>query len=209
MNAMMGPGTLPGGGRIGPNAITRMAEALMASEGMMATRALFAEAGLTPHLAKPPTGMVPERDVMLLHRTLRAGLGEARASLVSREAGRLTAYYLLAHRIPRVLQRLLRLLPARLSAAILLRAIGRHAWTFAGSGRFRILPGRPLRIEIAEGPLALGAQAENPVCAYYAATFETLFAELVSARTRVREVACMALGAPACVFEVDWSRNSH
>jgi divinyl protochlorophyllide a 8-vinyl-reductase len=209
MNAMAGAAVLPGAGRIGPNAITRMAEALMASEGMAATRALFAEAGLTAHLATPPTSMVPEREVMQLHRTLRAGLGEARAGLVSREAGRLTAYYLLAHRIPHPVQWLLRRLPPGPAAWILLRAIGRHAWTFAGSGRFRVLPGRPLRLEIAEGPLALGAQAENPVCAYYAATFETLFAELVSPRTRVAEVVCMALGAPACVFEVDWSRDSH
>ena len=206
---MSAAASLAGNGRIGPNAITRMAEALMASEGMAATRALFAEAGLAAHLAKPPTAMVAERDVMLLHRALRAGLGEARASLVSREAGRLTAYYLLAHRIPRPVQWLLRRLPPWPAARILLRAIGRHAWTFAGSGRFRVLRGRPLRLEIAEGPLALGAHTESPVCAYYAATFETLFAELVSPGTRVSEIACMATGAPACIFLVEWQRDSH
>jgi len=196
---------LPAGeGRIGPNAVTRLAEALCAEAGETATRALFESVGLAHHLDAPPGRMVAERDVTRLHRALRARLGEARAALVSREAGRLTALYLLGHRIPRAVQALLRILPPRLAARILLGAIGRHAWTFAGSGQFRVLPGRPLRLEIAEGPLARGNHAEHPVCDYYAATFETLFRALVARRTVVTETQCMANGAESCIFEARW-----
>jgi divinyl protochlorophyllide a 8-vinyl-reductase len=187
-------------GRIGPNAITRVAEAL----GPEMARGVFRTAGIEARLLAPPDRMVPEGEVTALHRALRAQLGERGAEDISREAGQLTAAYLLAHRIPRMLQWLLRRLPAGLSARILTAAIGRHAWTFAGSGRFRVLPGRPMRLEIAGGPIARAAPAVVPVCAYYAATFEALFRALVSPRTQVEEIACEAAGAVACIFELRW-----
>lgn len=187
-------------GRVGPNALTQMAAAL----GPDAAPAVFCAAGLAARLAAPPRDMVPEAEVTALHRALRQHCGDARASDISGHAGRLTAEYLLGHRIPRLLQWLLLRLPARLAARILVSAIGRHAWTFAGSGRFRVLAGWPLRLEIAGGPIARAAPAAHPVCAYYAATFETLFRALISARTKVEEISCEAAGANACVFELRW-----
>jgi divinyl protochlorophyllide a 8-vinyl-reductase len=196
----MDGGTLPAG-RIGPNAVTRLAEALGPARG----EAVFRAAGLLHRLREPPGRMVPEAEVTALHRMLRERLGDEAAASVSAEAGRLTARYLLAHRIPRPLQAVLRLLPAGIAARILVSAIRRHAWTFAGSGRFRALPGKPMRLEISGGPIASAGRAAKPVCAYYAATFETLFAALVSPRARVTEIACEASGDPACVFELRWS----
>ncbi|WP_270933242.1 bacteriochlorophyll 4-vinyl reductase [Falsiroseomonas oryzae] len=193
-------GGMVAAGRIGPNAITRLAEAL----GPDLARQVFAAAGLERRLAEPPGRMVPEGEVIALHRAARTIMGETAADAASREAGRLTALYLLAHRIPRPLQWILRVLPAPIAAQVLLGAIGRHAWTFAGSGAFRVRPGRPLRLEIAGAPIARAAAADHPVCGYYAATFETLFRALVSPRTRVQETACEAMGAEACVFEVRW-----
>lgn len=187
-----------GGGRIGPNAVTRLAEAL----GPVRAREVFAAAGLADRLEAPPDRMVPEAEVVALHRALRARLGEAGADVVSREAGRLTACYLLAHRIPGTLQWVLRHLPGGIAARILVAAIGRHAWTFAGSGRFRVVTGRPLRLEITGGPIARAGAATDPVCAYYAATFESLFRALAGDGSRVVETACQATGAPACVFEL-------
>lgn len=187
-------------GRVGPNALTQMAAAL----GPDAAPAVFRAAGLAARLAAPPRDMVPEAEVTALHRALRQHCGDARAGVVSGQAGRLTAEYLLANRIPRALQWLLLRVPARLAARILVAAIRRHAWTFAGSGRFRILPGWPMRLEIEGGPIARAAPASEPVCAYYAATFETLFRALVSARTKVEEISCEAAGARACVFELRW-----
>ena len=47
-------------GRIGPNAITRMAEALTAALGPEPTTTLFGAAGLARYLATPPERMVDE-----------------------------------------------------------------------------------------------------------------------------------------------------
>jgi divinyl protochlorophyllide a 8-vinyl-reductase len=185
---------------IGPNAITRIAEALRPG----AARTVFRAAGLEARLLAPPDGMVPEREVTALHQALRMQFGEAVADDISRQAGRLTATYLLAARIPRLLQWLLQRLPDGAAARILAAAIGRHAWTFAGSGRFRVLPGWPMRLEVANGPIAQAGPATNPVCGYYAATFETLFRELVNPSTQVEEVDCEAAGALSCIFELRW-----
>jgi len=199
-------------GRIGPNAITRMAEATDAAMGREVTLGLFHAAGLERHLAAPPQQMVPERDVTALHRVLRHRLGATQAGKLAREAGRLTAEYLLAHRIPRPVQWLLRILPPRPAARILLAAISRHAWTFTGSGSFRVLPSRPLRLEIRGGPIARAAMpvagddavGQAPACDYYAATFATLFRALVSRHAEATETQCAALGAEACVFAITW-----
>lgn len=191
-------------GRIGPNAVTRLAEALEALRSHGAAAAVFARAGLAHRLAAPPGGMVDEAEVIALHAALRGLLPAGDATAVAAEAGTRTAAYLLAHRIPRPMRAILPRLPARLAARILLAAIGRHAWTFAGSGRFAALPGRPVRFRIAGGPLARGARSEGPACAYYAATFEGLFRTLVHPGARVTETDCEAQGAPACLFAARW-----
>lgn len=191
-------------GRIGPNAITRLAEALRARCGEELASRVFAEAGLTRHLLEPPRAMVPEADVVALHRAARRLLPAAVFDEVSREAGERTARYLLAHRIPRPVRALLRVLPPPLAARVLGGAIARHAWTFAGSGRFRVDPGPPLAFVIADGPIGGGLRSESPACSYFAATFEELFRSLVHADARVEETACQATGAAACVFTATW-----
>lgn len=190
--------------RIGPNAIIQMAEALADVVGEPERRRLFELAGLGPYLSGMPEAMVDEREVTRLHRVLRAELGEARAGEASIDAGRRTGDYILANRIPRAVQRVLRLLPPALASRLLLRAIARHAWTFAGSGVFRAEPGHPVRLSVRDCPICRGDRVQTFACAYYAATFERLFVELVSPASRARETACEALGAPACVFEIRW-----
>jgi divinyl protochlorophyllide a 8-vinyl-reductase len=115
-----------------------------------------------------------------------------------------TADYLLARRIPRAFQALLRMLPGGVAGRALLAAIARHAWTFTGSGRFRITGGPGLGFEIAGSPLARAACESASACEYYAATFERLFRVLVSPGARVVETACEAMGAPACRFSIGW-----
>lgn len=190
--------------RIGPNAITRTAEAVRAQEGEATTVAMFRAAGLDGYLRQPPEAMVDEREVVALYRALRDTLGEAPARQAARDAGDRTAAYLLANRIPRAAQMVLRALPARLASPLLLGTIRGHAWTFAGSGQFSAKAGHPVLLSIAGCPICRGAQASAPVCDYYAATFERLFATLVSARARAQEVACAARGDPACVFAIQW-----
>jgi divinyl protochlorophyllide a 8-vinyl-reductase len=200
--------TMPAPGRIGPNAITRVAEVLPLRMGGDVTAQVFEAAGLARYLREPPQTMVDETEVRRLHGVLRETLGDAEARAVARAAGTRTADYLLVHRIPRPVQRLLKALPARLAARLLLLAITRHAWTFAGSGRFDasspLWPGRPVVLTIRGNPLCLGLATAAPACDYYAATFERLFRVLVQARSQVREVACEACGDAECRFEIRW-----
>lgn len=189
--------------RIGPNAITRIAEALTRRCGEGTAVEVFAFAGLAAYLREPPQGMVDEEEARRLHGTLRARLGE-RAAEVSRDAGLATAEYLLAHRIPKRAQWLLVRLPARLACRLLLAAIARHAWTFAGSGTFEAMAGRPAILTIRDNPLCRGVRTSRPACDYYAATFERLFQVLVHPASRATEVRCEARGDDACVFELRW-----
>ncbi len=191
-------------GRIGPNAITRVAEVLLPRLGQGATAGIFEQAGLLEYLAHPPESMVEEAEVSRLHRALRASIGEARAREVAFEAGTRTGDYLLAHRIPKPVQAVLKRLPAVLAARVLLSAIRRHAWTFAGSGEFSARAGHPVQLTIRHNPLCAGVEAGEPACAFYTATFERLFRVLVHPGARVCERQCEAMGAPACVFEIAW-----
>jgi divinyl protochlorophyllide a 8-vinyl-reductase len=191
-------------GRIGPNAITRVAEVLLPRVGNDSTAQIFARAGLLPYLSRPPEQMVDEAEVTRLHQVLRDAIGGAAAREVSQAAGTRTGDYLLAHRIPRPVQAMLKCLPAALAARVLLSAIRRHAWTFAGSGEFVALAGRPVVLTIRGNPLCRGAALAEPACDFYAATFERLFRTLVHADARVVETACEACGDAECRFEVRW-----
>lgn len=191
-------------GVIGPNAVTRMAEALTASGGEPLCRRIFDLAGLAHHLAMPPTRMIPESDVARLHRASIGELGEARAGAISREAGRLTGDYLLAHRIPTPAQRLLKRLPRRLAAHLLVSAIARHSWTFAGSGEFVYAFSPALTLRLKGSPICRELRTLEPACDYFAATFERVFGEMLGSTLSVRETECEATGAPACVFVVSW-----
>ena len=189
-------------GRIGPNAVIRLAEALDALESKAVTKRLFIAADLEGYVHALPQAMVPENEVTLLHHRLRSDLGAGRAASVSWVAGLRTADYLLANRIPKPVQRLLRLLPARLAAFILLKAIGAHAWTFAGTSRFSWKMGCPVMLRFEDCPLCRGDHSTTPCCGYYSATFERLFRELINADASVTETDCIATGGDACSFEI-------
>jgi divinyl protochlorophyllide a 8-vinyl-reductase len=213
-------GMAPGhAGRIGPNAVTRLAEALDEDVGVLGTNEIFRAAGQLELRHAPPARMVEEQVVTALHVALRSGLGLPAASRVARRAGSLTGDYLLAHRIPRPVRLLLHCLPAAWGTRLLIQAMQRHSWTFAGSGTFtarrvtaRWAPDRGsgelrrARVLLAIGgcPLCRGAHAPQPVCDYFAATFERLFVRLIHSSARVQETDCRASGADACRFEVRW-----
>ncbi len=199
-------------GLIGPNAVTRMGEALVALHGEALCDGVFRAAGLERYLAAPPGDMVPDDDVAFLHLATVNALGLDAGLAVGREAGRRTAAYLLARRIPGAVQPLLRLLPPRWSLAVLMRAIAAHSWTFAGAGLFSFRAtaagrahaddGVAMTLTMTGGPIARYIACDEPVCAYYAATFEAIIRALVCRKASVTETACEAMGAPACVFEV-------
>ena len=190
--------------RMGPNAILQVGAALDQLLGSGARVRFYRSAGLEGYLREPPGHMVPETEVQALHAALRAELPVPTVRELALRAGAATGDYLLAHRIPKPVQALLKALPAALAARVLLSAISRHAWTFAGSGRFSCRAGRPVVLEIRDNPLARNVETAEPCCAFYTATFERLFRTLVRADAQVVEVACEACGDDACRFEVRW-----
>lgn len=183
--------------RIGPNAAIQLGLALTDGFGAAAARRLFSTAGLAAWFDRPPQTMIAEADAARLHAAVWASLAPADASAALADAGRRTGGYILAHRIPRAAQWVLKALPAPLALHLLGRAIAAHAWTFAGSGRFRVE-----RRHFCIGANPLAPRAEGAGCVWHAAVFETLLRSLVSPRAAVAESACCSRGDPACVFAI-------
>jgi divinyl protochlorophyllide a 8-vinyl-reductase len=186
------------GALIGPNAILQLLPQIERIGGEARVAQMLAEAGVF----EVPDGshMIPEGDAARLHQVLRRDEPEMAAELAA-EAGRATADYILAHRIPKMAQWVLRALPSSLAARSLSGAITKHAWTFAGSGGFVALG--PWRCEITDNPIVQGESSDVPLCHWHAAVFEHLYRTLVHPRTRCRETACCAMhGYHACQFEL-------
>lgn len=160
---------------IGPNALTQTAAALRALEGEDAALLVFTHAGLVRRLCVPPATMVPAREAAALMASLAECLAPASALAVAVESGRRTADYLLAHRIPRAAQRLLRAAPRPLAAWALGRAVVAHAWTFAGAAG--------VRVGLRRGGVLIDVDDEpDPLTrAWRSAVFERLFRILVAA----------------------------
>jgi divinyl protochlorophyllide a 8-vinyl-reductase len=196
-----------GGGRIGPNAVTQLIAALRNGREEAIAPRIFSQAGSAQWLDSPPTEMVDETRVAKLHATVRELLPEARADAILREAGQTTAEYILANRIPRLAQNVLKFLPPPLAARALTRAIGAHAWTFAGTGRFRGVIGRDAVFEIWDNPLCRERDLSPGWCVWHTGVFERLFRELVSAHTIAEETHCLGKGGPCCRFVLTWRQS--
>lgn len=184
-------------GLIGPNAILQLAPVLDRTVGPEVHAGILARAGL----AELPDGssMIPEDPVARVHRELRRSL-PGRAPAMAREAGRRTADYIMAYRIPGPAQALLKILPAPVAARLLSRAIARHAWTFAGSGQFQVCS--PYCFEIRHNPMVRGEVADHPLCDWHAAVYARLYQVLVGGALTCRETACSAVHGCACRFEL-------
>ncbi|MEQ8661642.1 MAG: bacteriochlorophyll 4-vinyl reductase [Gammaproteobacteria bacterium] len=181
---------------VGPNAILQLAHALDSRGGPTLTAAVFAHAGLTARLATPPTRMVPETEVARLNAAVATLLPDTAAADTLAAAGRHTGAYLLANRIPAPARLLLQQLPALLAAPLLLAAIRRHAWTFAGSGTVTVGCWPRPWIEIAPNTLAQRG------CPWHRAVFGELFRALVHHDCEVAHPYCAARGDARCRFEI-------
>ena len=193
-------------GLVGPNAVLQLMAAFRAAGLGRFVAPLLAAAGVPEWLERPPGEMVDERAVARLHQAVRAGFVEAEWGPLLEEAGVRTADYLLAVRIPWLVQVVLKCLPGWVAARVLMAAIRRNAWTFAGSGRFSARVGRSVQIRIEGNPFCVGERAEGPVCRWHRAVFQRLFRVLVSRDAWVEEVECEASGGGACCFEVRWTK---
>jgi divinyl protochlorophyllide a 8-vinyl-reductase len=191
--------------RIGPNAVIQLVAALEALGETEAMTRLFAEADRSQWIETPPGDMIPASDAARLHVGLRGLLPSPRAEAALTMAGALTADYLLANRIPRPAQFVLKLLPARFAARALMRAISANAWTFAGGGAFSYAIDSGVEARIQNNPLCSGLRAETPTCVWHAAVFQGLFRALVSPSARAKEIACCAQGDDCCKFRLEWN----
>ncbi len=185
-------------GYVGPNAVIQLAHALRDVAGTDTQRHVFERAGFRHLLDALPAEMIDERVPAMLFDALWQVLPPGEAGAVARDAGRRTAQYILANRIPPFAQVVLKALPATFAAPLLLKAIQNNAWTFAGSGICTTTAGRPATIAIESNPLGM------PDCAWHQGVFECLFQTLVSHRTRVTHPACCAAGHAHCRFELHY-----
>lgn len=181
---------------VGPNAIVQTSAALQDRVGDASVQAVFGEAGLDHYLDEPPSQMIPQDEAARLFAAVRALLPADEADAVLGSAGRRTARYVVEHRIPPGVKRLLAILPASVGARLLLSAIGKHAWTFAGSGPVGVRGWPDCELEIEANPLA------TPGCPWHVATFHEMFRVLVSPRVHVRHAKCCARGDRVCHFEI-------
>lgn len=188
--------------RVGPNAIIQIGEVLRDRLGDGCAYSVFEDAGLTDYLVAPPSDMVCERKARALFDALFDRLDRAAAMEVAREAGSRTADYVIAHRIPAFARLTLIMLPAPLAAPLLLQAIARHAWTFAGSGGVTVHAGSPHIVEIDNNPITM------PGCVWHVAVFERLFQRLVAAGSRVSHRDCCGDGGALCRFEITVRRSA-
>lgn len=210
----MNPSSASRAGMVGPNAVIQVAHVLTGMEGegidgAGLTARVFSRAGLGDLHLHLPRQMVPQETAARLHQAVQIELPAALAEQVAREAGKRTADYLLAYRIPRPVQWLLRLLPPSPSARLLLKAIKANAWTFAGTGQLEwSASSHGAVIEIKDNPLAM-----HP-CTWHMAVFETLFSTLVARQVEVHETACTgarsncALTVPSMHQQFDQSERS-
>ena len=188
--------------RVGPNTIIQTATALHELVGGNAERSIFGAAGLTHYLDHPPGAMVREGEAARLFGAILMNLDRSQSREVLAGAGKRTGRYILTHRIPQAAKTLISALPQGLGMRLLLTAIGKHSWTFAGTGQVTIERGWNPALTIARNPLA------TPGCPWHVATLEELFQSLVSPALKVHHTSCCAMGAGSCRFEIDTADRS-
>jgi divinyl protochlorophyllide a 8-vinyl-reductase len=185
--------------RIGPNVIIQTAHTLADRLGRDTAEQCLTAA--TPFsLESLPSEMVDERTANALMRHLSHTRGPDFMRSVMSEAGRRTGGYLLEHRIPGPARWLLPHLPRALAMRVLMSAVSRHTWTFAGSAEVQFTQGNPTFITILHCPLCVGQHSTVPMCDFYTGTFNRLLRELVHPDAWAEEISCEARGDAACRF---------
>lgn len=184
--------------RIGPNAVTRTLQAAREFSGEELEASLRARAAVPRTF---PDGLVPESWFIHLIEAVRTTLPPPEAERILRRSGALTGAYVAENRIPRPFRVVLRVLPARWALPLLVWAFRRHAWTFAGSGRFRAEGRYPGTLVLEDAPTCRIAGPPDASGCWYESAFQTLLA-LAAPGIRVREVECRNRGDAHCRFEL-------
>ncbi|EFO81957.1 bacteriochlorophyll 4-vinyl reductase [Oscillochloris trichoides DG-6] len=187
--------------KIGPNSIIQTIAALREVYPAEELPTLLA-GGAEIYLSELPHEMIPEEQFHALVALLTPRLGVERAGDILFRSGERTADYVRANRIPGPFQALVGILPAPLGLRLLLLAISKHAWTFAGSGKFSFHLGRGPWLSIGK-PVDRDTSAIAAVlCRYYCGAFTQLLRRVVNSRITLRETTCQARGGAACVYQI-------
>lgn len=187
-------------GQIGPNAVVQLANAMRAESGAKAAERLFRRAGHADLLSNPPTAMMDE----CIPAKLFAQLWQdepGQAAAIAAEAGRRTADYVISNRIPQTAKLAMGLMPRRLAAYMLLSAICRNAWTFAGSGACAVSMSPQPLISITDNPLRM------PECVWHTAVLKQMFRRLVSVCADVQHSTTHSDGTCINHFKISLSRH--
>ncbi|MEI6046508.1 MAG: bacteriochlorophyll 4-vinyl reductase [Chloroflexota bacterium] len=193
------------GAKMGPNSIIQTVGALKEFYGTTKALEILKQGGKERLGLELPSEMTDQREFISLSQMLFRQLDIDPAMRILKRSGQRTAHYLLKNRIPKFAQVILHLLPRQLGLKLLLTAIGKNAWTFAGSGTYSFVLGKSPTITLQNCIGCLDIQASKPVCSYYAGTFETLLKNIIDTRIQVEEIKCQANGASACTFSVTFS----
>jgi divinyl protochlorophyllide a 8-vinyl-reductase len=187
--------------RIGPNAIIQTIAALREAYAPDELPGLLVGGG-EGYLSQLPREMIHEEEFHALVELLVARLGVERAGAVLYRSGERTADYVRANRIPAPFRAVLGILPAPLGLRLLLMAISKHAWTFAGSGKFSFHLGRGPWLSIGKPVNHDTAGIAAVLCRYYCGAFTQMLRRVVSPRIGLRETSCQARGGDACVYQI-------
>lgn len=186
--------------RIGPNALIQTVRALREccdNDHLHTILDMHQQAYL---LERNPADMVKEEEFSQLVESVSRHLGNPTAHDILKASGQYTADYLLAHRIPAFFQALLKVLPRRLALRALLKAIGMHAWTFAGSGTFSYHVGQRSEL-IVTSPIQPG----EAVSGFYGGTFAHLIHTLIDPDAHIEMTLSHSSSNTCCTYIVLFS----
>ena len=166
--------------KIGPNSIIQTVSALEAKYGKAEADARLTVAGQGHLIGNLPSEMVEEEKFHNLVKSLDKELDSDVLAELLNDSGQRTAAYLLKVRIPGFFQTLLKPLPSGLAFKLLLFAISKNAWTFAGSGDFSYTTGKTPEITVKVTYPTLPVVGN-----FYLGTFTKLLRELVNPDTKI------------------------
>jgi divinyl protochlorophyllide a 8-vinyl-reductase len=181
--------------KIGPNSIIQTVSALETTYGKNAAEDLLKKIGQGHWIGNLPKEMTEESKFHTLVTALQQEIGEKKTGEILKESGERTAKYLLKVRIPAPFQKLLKMLPPRLAFRLLLFAISKNAWTFAGSGEFSYALTRPPEITV-----RVTYPTHQVVGNFYLGTFSALLQELVNLKTEIIADIRRQNGAIRCMY---------
>ncbi len=183
--------------RIGSDAVLQTLDALGEVGGELLAHKVLEAAGLRYVLDQKLQEMVPQNLFLGLVRAIEDTLPRSQVDLVAVTSGRKTGSVLLEQYIPDMAQKLLHTLPPHVAGPLLLHALEKHSWTFAGSAKVHYEAGPPLQLVIENNPMAVWG------CLWQCALLEAVFRSLISADARVWHMACCAEHKPSCVYMIE------